>query len=174
MTRPPSGGPGSDAESAPQAAVRRTGWGTGAHPVPRTGGFAAAPHPSGPEVVGSYVHSYDPAPRPPYQHHIPGMRPPHETPAQQSPTPIYDALYAEYRRQFRALPGDRTGEEDLGFAPFNTGGRRPPQHRAPEHRAPEQRGSWDRVRTWDPQRQNRPGFPPALPPGQRDNRRHGL
>jgi hypothetical protein len=26
-------------------------------------------------------------------------------------TPIYDALYAEYRRLFRALPGDRTDEE---------------------------------------------------------------
>ncbi|MCP9959535.1 MULTISPECIES: hypothetical protein [Streptomyces] len=35
-----------------------------------------------------------------------------------SPTPIYDALYSEYRRSFRALPGDRTGEEDLAFRAF--------------------------------------------------------
>ncbi|MGP4003404.1 hypothetical protein [Streptomyces sp. 8N706] len=107
------------------------------------------------------MHSYDPTPRIPYQHHIPGMRPPHEaSTAHQSATPIYDALYAEYRRQFRALPGDRTGEEDLGFAPFNSR----------DHRA-----SWERARSWDTiGRQNRPGFPPALPPGQRDNRRHGL
>ncbi|MFJ8309197.1 MULTISPECIES: hypothetical protein [unclassified Streptomyces] len=35
-----------------------------------------------------------------------------------SATPIYDALYSEYRRSFRALPGDRSGEEDLGFRGF--------------------------------------------------------
>ncbi|MFJ6946856.1 hypothetical protein ACISU4_19760, partial [Streptomyces wuyuanensis] len=38
-----------------------------------------------------------------------------------SATPIYDALYSEYRRAFRALPGDRTGEEDLAFKGFGTG-----------------------------------------------------
>ncbi|MCZ9345474.1 hypothetical protein NGM37_47820 [Streptomyces sp. TRM76130] len=35
-----------------------------------------------------------------------------------SATPIYDALYAEYVRSFRALPGDRSGEEHLGFVSF--------------------------------------------------------
>ncbi|MGP3967586.1 hypothetical protein [Streptomyces sp. 6N223] len=42
-----------------------------------------------------------------------------------SATPIYDSLYAEYRRLFRALPGDRTGEEELrftGFEPAHGGG----------------------------------------------------
>ncbi|MBW5486467.1 hypothetical protein [Streptomyces bambusae] len=39
-----------------------------------------------------------------------------------SPTPIYDALYSEYLRSFRALPGDRSGEEDLGFPSFGTYG----------------------------------------------------
>ncbi|MEU3406333.1 hypothetical protein ABZ766_20670 [Streptomyces sp. NPDC006670] len=38
-----------------------------------------------------------------------------------SHTPIFDALYSEYRRSFRALPGDRTGEEDLGFTAFSYG-----------------------------------------------------
>jgi hypothetical protein len=38
--------------------------------------------------------------------------------AGRSPTPIYDALYSEYRRSFRALPGDRSGEEDLRFKRF--------------------------------------------------------
>ncbi|MDI9883233.1 hypothetical protein QMZ92_02155 [Streptomyces sp. HNM0645] len=38
-----------------------------------------------------------------------------------SATPIYDALYSEYRRAFRTLPGDRTGEEDLAFRSFGTG-----------------------------------------------------
>lgn len=38
-----------------------------------------------------------------------------------SHTPIYDTLYSEYLRAFRALPGDRTGEEDLGFTAFSYG-----------------------------------------------------
>ncbi|GLX19408.1 MULTISPECIES: hypothetical protein [Streptomyces] len=38
-----------------------------------------------------------------------------------SHTPIYDSLYSEYLRAFRALPGDRTGEEDLGFTAFSYG-----------------------------------------------------
>ncbi|TDC24370.1 hypothetical protein E1265_09880 [Streptomyces sp. 8K308] len=37
-----------------------------------------------------------------------------------SATPIYDSLCAEYRRLFRALPGDRTGEEELRFVGFST------------------------------------------------------
>nr|WSX52607.1 hypothetical protein OG409_28985 [Streptomyces sp. NBC_00974] len=39
-----------------------------------------------------------------------------------SHTPIFDTLYSEYLRAFRALPGDRTGEEDLGFTAFSYGG----------------------------------------------------
>ncbi|MFD9355012.1 hypothetical protein [Streptomyces sp. NPDC060031] len=39
-----------------------------------------------------------------------------------SHTPIYDTLYSEYLRSFRTLPGDRTGEEDLGFTAFSYGG----------------------------------------------------
>ncbi|MBQ0829916.1 hypothetical protein [Streptomyces tagetis] len=35
-----------------------------------------------------------------------------------SATPIYDALYAEYVKTFRSLPGDRSGEEELGFTGF--------------------------------------------------------
>ncbi|MEU7064849.1 hypothetical protein [Streptomyces sp. NPDC046161] len=38
-----------------------------------------------------------------------------------SHTPIYDLLYTEYLRAFRALPGDRTGEEHLGFTSFSYG-----------------------------------------------------
>ncbi|MEU0995016.1 hypothetical protein ACFW5S_23915 [Streptomyces olivaceus] len=37
-----------------------------------------------------------------------------------SATPIYDALVAEYVRSFRTLPGDRSGEEDLGFTAFRS------------------------------------------------------
>lgn len=35
-----------------------------------------------------------------------------------SATPIYDELYAEYVKSFRSLPGDRSGEEELGFTAF--------------------------------------------------------
>lgn len=49
------------------------------------------------------------------------MRPSQDRSGGQSHTPIYDALYSEYRRSFRALPGDRSGEENLGFVAFGTG-----------------------------------------------------
>ncbi|WP_189930321.1 hypothetical protein [Streptomyces sulfonofaciens] len=46
------------------------------------------------------------------------MRHAPERTAGRSVTPIYDRLYAEYRMAFRTLPGDRSGEEDLGFKTF--------------------------------------------------------
>ncbi|MEE1840533.1 hypothetical protein ABZ776_37705 [Streptomyces sp. NPDC007076] len=49
------------------------------------------------------------------------MRPSRDPSGGQSQTPIYDALYSEYRRSFRALPGDRSGEENHGFMAFGTG-----------------------------------------------------
>ncbi|WP_371478949.1 hypothetical protein [Kitasatospora sp. NBC_00315] len=49
---------------------------------------------------------------------IPAMRPSYDAEHPHSATPIYDELYSEYRRLFRALPGDRSGEEDLRFAGF--------------------------------------------------------
>lgn len=73
-------------------------------------------------LVGSYVYSYEVAAahRQPTSRPIPGMRPSYDAENPTSPTPIYDALYSEYRRLFRALPGDRTGEEDLRFTGFAT------------------------------------------------------
>ncbi|MEU8763782.1 hypothetical protein [Streptomyces sp. NPDC048659] len=50
------------------------------------------------------------------------MRPAQDVSAGQSATPIYDALYSEYRRTFRTLPGDRSGEEELAFRSFGAGG----------------------------------------------------
>ncbi|MED7948226.1 hypothetical protein [Streptomyces sp. BE303] len=46
------------------------------------------------------------------------MRPSYDAEHPHSATPIYDELYSEYRRLFRALPGDRSGEENLKFAGF--------------------------------------------------------
>ncbi|MFF9015703.1 hypothetical protein ACF09C_22395 [Streptomyces sp. NPDC014870] len=65
------------------------------------------------------MHTYDPL-RQPVPSPIPSMRPAQDLVGGQSATPIYDALYSEYRRSFRALPGDRSGEEDLGFRAFGT------------------------------------------------------
>ncbi|QMU66829.1 hypothetical protein [Streptacidiphilus sp. P02-A3a] len=60
-----------------------------------------------------------PAPGAPAQQ-IPAMRPAFE--GEPSATPIFDALYAEFRRRFRALPGDREGEEELRFTGFGSYG----------------------------------------------------
>ncbi len=50
------------------------------------------------------------------------MRPVRDGSSGMSPTPIYDALYSEYLRAFRTLPGDRSGEEHIGFRAFGTTG----------------------------------------------------
>lgn len=85
-------------------------------------------------VVGTYVHTYDvPSPRP--FHPVPptgsplplrsGREVAASRPARDAPsaTPIYDALYAEWVRSFRTLPGDRHGEEELDFTAFGGLGR---------------------------------------------------
>jgi hypothetical protein len=48
------------------------------------------------------------------------MRSAYEFERPASATPIYDALYAEFRRLFRSLPGDRSGEEGWRFTAFGT------------------------------------------------------
>ncbi|MGW4032235.1 hypothetical protein ACWEFL_23485 [Streptomyces sp. NPDC004838] len=86
------------------------------------------------------------------------MRPGREVSPVPSLTPIYDALYSEYRRSFRALPGDRSGEEDLGFHGFGTG-------------LASSRGSVIPAAHpgafWQPYPRTHGGHPPALPPGPR-------
>ena len=102
------------------------------------------------------------------------MRPSREPSGGQSQTPIYDALYSEYRRSFRALPGDRSGEENLGFVAFGTGmfGSRAPLSGHSGHSGQSGHsgpgthtgnlGSWQRVG----RHAGRPQ-PVALPPGSR-------
>ncbi|MFJ8822259.1 hypothetical protein ACIREE_10795 [Streptomyces sp. NPDC102467] len=93
------------------------------------------------------------------------MRPAEDYSVGRSATPIYDALFAEYRRSFRTLPGDRSGEEDLGFtafgtAPYGTRIHTPHYPAAPQH-------------SWQPNgRQHGQGglLPAALPPGPRRER----
>lgn len=97
------------------------------------------------------MHTFDAsAPRSPYQRAIPGMRSAQEH-ASGSGTPIYDALYSEYRRLFRTLPGDRSGEEQLEFKGFAA--------------------AWHaQYPPFTPGGRHRGGGPAALPPGRSDNR----
>lgn len=109
------------------------------------------------------MHTYDAFHRAPYQS-IPPMRSPND-PVSGSCTPIYDALCSEYRRLFRALPGDRTGEEHLQFPVLTQGWQAQTDHRRP----PTSYGSG----------RHRDHTPAALPPGPtaanggHDNRMHG-
>lgn len=88
------------------------------------------------------------------------MRPAREAPNppshERSNTPIYDALYAEYRRLFRTLPGDRSGEESLRFEGFGT------------LYSTGLTGSWQ-----DERRLRGASLPAALPPARGDAREHG-
>ncbi|MFI6336371.1 hypothetical protein [Streptomyces sp. NPDC050535] len=63
------------------------------------------------------MHTYDSPRRRPFQP-VPVTRPAQDPPGGPSTTPIYDALYAEWVRSYRALPGDRQGEEELDFEAF--------------------------------------------------------
>ncbi|MFF8969164.1 hypothetical protein [Streptomyces sp. NPDC014995] len=63
------------------------------------------------------MHTYDVPRRQAYQS-IPSARPAPDPQGGPSATPIYDALYAEYVKSFRTLPGDRSGEDALGFTAF--------------------------------------------------------
>ncbi|MDQ0962860.1 hypothetical protein QFZ66_006738 [Streptomyces sp. B4I13] len=69
------------------------------------------------DLVWTYVHTYD-VPRRPSFPSIPSARPAQDAQGGPSATPIYDALYAEYVKTFRSLPGDRSGEDELGFTAF--------------------------------------------------------
>ncbi|MFG2887446.1 hypothetical protein ACGFYV_35075 [Streptomyces sp. NPDC048297] len=67
------------------------------------------------------MHAYDtPPPRRSGFSPIPSARRGQESSGVTSATPIYDSLYAEWVRTFRTLPGDRSGEEDLGFVAFGS------------------------------------------------------
>ncbi|MFG2498781.1 hypothetical protein ACGFSB_11315 [Streptomyces sp. NPDC048441] len=96
------------------------------------------------------------------------MRSAQDTGGEHSATPIYDALYSEYRRSFKALPGDRSGEEDLGFTSFS--GRPYGLHRVGD-RLDARHNTFGQLHvTRYGQEQYGTGhkeFPAALPPGPR-------
>lgn len=63
------------------------------------------------------MHTYDVPRRQSYQP-IPSSRSAQEGQGGPSATPIYDRLYSEWVKTFRSLPGDRSGEDQLGFTAF--------------------------------------------------------
>ncbi|MEU3840032.1 hypothetical protein AB0E88_08360 [Streptomyces sp. NPDC028635] len=66
------------------------------------------------------MHNYDVPRRQSFSSVPPPPRVGQESHRGPSATPIYDALYAEYVKSFRSLPGDRSGEEELGFTAFGS------------------------------------------------------
>ncbi|WP_133913601.1 hypothetical protein [Streptomyces sp. NBC_00582] len=131
------------------------------------------------------MHSYE-VPRRPVYPSVPSARPAHDSQGGPSATPIYDALYAEYVKTFRSLPGDRSGEDDLGFTAF---GNMPHSAEAPTAYRPgsfshsysaysagvqsaRQQSQWQRVGQIGQQQTERQQtamvpVPAALPPGSR-------
>ncbi len=106
-----------------------------------------------------------------------------------SPTPIYDTLYAEWVKTLRALPGDRSGEEELGFVAFGiaphsvgaygvgtygTGSHGSNSYSAysagaysARHGTGQQQAQWQRVGTIGRHDTGMHHVPAALPPGPR-------
>lgn len=118
------------------------------------------------------MYSYEPVARTSYPNHIPGMRPPRDAGPEHpfSVTPIYDALCAEYRRSFRTLPGDRSGEEELRFKGFGPQGGYGGQGYFPQLPAPSYPVQSGYNAVWESYYGRRGSQLPALPPGQRDGR----
>ncbi|MFF7450851.1 MULTISPECIES: hypothetical protein [unclassified Streptomyces] len=129
------------------------------------------------------MHTYDVPRRQSYQP-IPPARSVPDPLCGPSVTPIYDALYAEYVKSFRSLPGDRSGEEELGFTAFGClsqgsdsyGGHRPGSfsssysaYSAGAHsaRAGQQQSQWQRVGQIGQHGTMVQHVPTGLPPGQR-------
>ncbi|MEU6482091.1 hypothetical protein ABZ858_35500 [Streptomyces sp. NPDC047017] len=123
------------------------------------------------------MHAYDLPRRQSYQP-IRSARPADDPHGGASATPIYDALYAEYVKSYRTLPGDRSGEEDLGFVAFGNlpHGAGPNAYIAysagaysTRHGTGQQQSLWQRVGTVGRQ-ETGTGMhhvPAALPPGPR-------
>lgn len=66
------------------------------------------------------MHAYDLSRRQPLPSVPAPVGPVRDARRRPSATPIYDALYAEYVESRRSLPGDRSGEERLGFDAFGS------------------------------------------------------
>ncbi|MEV7203018.1 hypothetical protein [Streptomyces griseoluteus] len=129
------------------------------------------------------MHPYDASPRRPALSPVPVARSGQENSGGSSSTPIYDTLYAEWVKTFRTLPGDRSGEENLGFTAFGNlpqstgsyGGHRPGSFSssysaysagAYSARQQSQQSQWQRIGTIGRAQPDGEGLP-ALPPAPR-------
>ncbi|MFD6174070.1 hypothetical protein [Streptomyces coeruleorubidus] len=126
------------------------------------------------------MHAYD-VPRRQSYSSIPSARSAQDSQCGPSATPIYDALYAEYVKNFRALPGDRSGEEKLGFTAFGNlphstssyGSSHSSSYSAysagaqSARHATGQQPQWQRVGTIGSHGTGMHHVPAALPPGRR-------
>lgn len=122
------------------------------------------------------MHAYD-VPRRQSYSTIRSARPVQDPHGGPSATPIYDALYAEYVKSYRALPGDRSGEEDLGFVafgnlPHSTGSQAYIAYGAgtaygTRHGTGQQQAQWQRVGAIGRQETGAHHVPAALPPAPR-------
>ncbi|MFR0356465.1 hypothetical protein [Streptomyces sediminimaris] len=129
------------------------------------------------------MHPYD-VPRRQSLQPIPSARSAQDVPGGSSATPIYDALYAEYVKSFRTLPGDRSGEEELGFTAFGniphgagTYARHRPGSFSSSYSAysagavsARQQSQWQRAGSAGQQATGLHQLPAALPPGPRGGR----
>ncbi|MFJ9246290.1 hypothetical protein [Streptomyces sp. NPDC101776] len=125
------------------------------------------------------MHAYDVPRSRPYQS-IPSSRSDRDSSGGPSATPIYDRLYSEWVKTFRSLPGDRSGEEELGFTAFGhsphstgsfSGGSSYSAYSAGAYSA-RQQSQWQRVGQLGHIGQQQHGHTgmhhiPALPPGPR-------
>ncbi|MFI1766512.1 hypothetical protein ACH41H_31275 [Streptomyces sp. NPDC020800] len=131
------------------------------------------------------MHAYDTPARRSAFSSVPSARSGQEGAGGPSATPIYDSLYAEWVRSFRTLPGDRSGEEDMGFVAFGSlgslsdgtgsyGGHRPGSfsssysaYSAGAYSA-RQQSQWQRIGTLGRHQETGMHYvPAALPPGPR-------
>ncbi|MFK4148300.1 hypothetical protein [Streptomyces sp. NPDC004065] len=121
------------------------------------------------------MHAYD-VPRRQSYPPIPSARRAQDPQGGPSATPIYDALCAEYVKAYRALPGDRSGEEDLGFVAFGNLSHGTGQNGysaygagsySTRHGTGHQQAQWQRVGTIGRQDPGMHHVPAALPPAPR-------
>ncbi|GAA5076617.1 hypothetical protein [Streptomyces similanensis] len=122
------------------------------------------------------MHAYDAPRRQPYSPSRSAARPVQDPHGGPSATPIFDALYAEYVKSYRTLPGDRSGEEDLGFVAFGNLSHGAGSHAyvayggrtyGARHGGGPQQAQWQRVGTLGRPEPGPHHVPAALPPARR-------
>ncbi|MFJ8791621.1 hypothetical protein [Streptomyces sp. NPDC102462] len=135
------------------------------------------------------MHAYDVPSRRSSFSPVPSARAAQDSSGGHSATPIYDSVYTEWLKSFRALPGDRSGEEELkftafGIAPHTTGAHGTSTYDtgahgshaytaysagaySARHGTGQQQVQWQRVGSLGRHENGMHHVPAALPPGPR-------